>query len=365
MAVTQIRGNVQIMAGTITNTEISASAAIATSKLADAANFILRNGSVAFTADQSMGGFKLTNVANPVSDSDAANKGWVMGVLQGLDVKNSVRVATTTNGALATAYENGDTVDGVTLATGDRILLKDQTAGEENGIYTVNASGAPTRATDADISAEVTSGMFTFVSEGTANAGKGFVLTTADPITLGTTALVFTQFSSAGQVVAGAGLTLTGNTVDVVSANGGIVVNANDIALTVANASLTIVSGGIKITDGTAGQVMVANASGIPTSQTLSGDVTSVSGTGAVTLNASTIVKTANYVVREAPSGSINGSNTAFTLASTPVAGTEQVYLNGILQHPGAGNDYTISGASITYLSAPQTNDKLFVTYLK
>lgn len=76
-------------------------------------------------------------------------------------------------------------------------------------------------------------------------------------------------------------------------------------------------------------------------------------------------VSVANYVVREAPSGSVNGTNTSFTLAATPVAGTEQVYLNGILQEPGEGNDYTISGATITYASAPVTGDRIRVTYLK
>lgn len=72
-----------------------------------------------------------------------------------------------------------------------------------------------------------------------------------------------------------------------------------------------------------------------------------------------------NYVVREAPSGSVNGTNTSFTLASTPVAGTEQVYLNGILQEPGESNDYTISGSTITYASAPASGDRIRVTYLK
>jgi phage-related tail fiber protein len=116
-------------------------------------------------------------------------------------------------------------IDGVTLATGDRILLKDQTTGADNGIYTVNASGAPTRATDADTSAEVTGGMAVWVNEGTTNADTGWIVTTNDVITLGTTALVFSQFSGLGQVTAGTGLTKTGNTISmsvpVSVANGG------------------------------------------------------------------------------------------------------------------------------------------------
>jgi hypothetical protein len=123
-------------------------------------------------------------------------KAYIDGVAIGIDLKNPVRVATTENGTLATAYENGDTIDGVTLATGDRILIKDQTNEEENGIYVVKASGAPDRATDADVSAEVTFGMLCFVLEGTANGNEAWMLTTADPITLDTTELVFTQFAS-------------------------------------------------------------------------------------------------------------------------------------------------------------------------
>lgn len=109
------------------------------------------------------------------------------------DYKNSARAATTANDALATAYENGDVIDGVTLATGDRILLKDQTTGSENGIYTVNATGAPTRAADANTSIAVTAGLVVLVTEGTVNADSIWILTTNDPIVLGTTALVFAR----------------------------------------------------------------------------------------------------------------------------------------------------------------------------
>ena len=109
------------------------------------------------------------------------------------DAKQSVRVASTAAVTLATAFENGDTIDGVVLATGDRILIKDQAAGATNGIYTVNASGAPTRADDADTSAKLTAGMLVYVSEGTANGNSVWALTTDDAITLDTTALVFAE----------------------------------------------------------------------------------------------------------------------------------------------------------------------------
>ncbi|SRR5258706_708072 len=164
--------------------------------------------------------------------NDLVPKSYVDGVAAGMDWKASVRVATTANGTLASAFENGDTVDGVTLATGDRILLKNQSTGAENGIYTVNASGSPTRAIDADASSEVTGGLSVWVNEGTTNADTAWTLTTNDPITLDTTSLVFTQTSGLGQITAGAGLTKTGNTLDVATADTTrIVVNADNIDL--------------------------------------------------------------------------------------------------------------------------------------
>jgi hypothetical protein len=152
---------------------------------------------------------KITNLADPTAAQDAATKAYVDAVAQGLDIKPSVRAATTANGTLATAFANGQTVDGVTLATGNRILIKNQSSGAENGIYTVNASGAPTRATDFDAWAEIPGG-FCFVEEGTTNADTGWACTNNAGGTLGSTAITFTQFSGAGTYTAGTGLTLAG-----------------------------------------------------------------------------------------------------------------------------------------------------------
>lgn len=128
----------------------------------------------------------------------ASNAACGSGSFSLVDWKDSVRVATTGAGTLATSFENGDTIDGVVLATNDRILVKDQASGSENGIYVVAVSGAPTRATDADTSAEVTAGMAVTVTEGTANADKIFTLTTNDPITLGSTSIAFASVGSGG-----------------------------------------------------------------------------------------------------------------------------------------------------------------------
>jgi hypothetical protein len=169
------------------------------------------------------------SVATPTTDGHAATKGYVDAARQGLDVKASVRVASTANVAISTGLEAGDTIDGVTLVAGDRVLLKNQSTASENGIYVAVASGAASRSDDANTSAKVTTGMFTFVAEGTVNADNGFVLTTNDTITLETTGLTFVQFSGAGQVIAGAGLTKSGNTLDVVGTADRITANADSI----------------------------------------------------------------------------------------------------------------------------------------
>ena len=181
-------------------------------------------------------------------DDSLVNKSYVDAVANGLDVKASVKVATTAN--LAATYNNGNgtltassngaiSVDGVTLSVNDRILVKDQTTQTQNGFYKVTATGSGgaafvlTRTPDADAASELTGGAFTFVEEGTANADNGYVLTTNGTPTLGTTNITFEQFSGAGQISAGDGLTKTGNTIDVVGTADKITVSAN--ALTIAS----------------------------------------------------------------------------------------------------------------------------------
>ena len=165
---------------------------------------------------------KVINLATPTSSTDAANKAYVDSVSQGLDVKQSVRVSTTANIDLSTGLEASDVIDGVTLVAGNRVLVKHQTSGADNGLYVVQSSGAAVRADDANVSSEVTAGFFTFVEEGTLYGNTGWVLTTDNPITLGSTALTFTQFSGTGTFTAGSGLTLNGTefSVDVTPASG-------------------------------------------------------------------------------------------------------------------------------------------------
>jgi len=225
-------------------------------------------------------------VAEPSGTTDAASKGYVDGVASGLDVKDSVRVATTAAGTLSSSFANGSTVDGISLATNDRILIQDQVSGAENGIYTVNASGAPTRATDFDADSEVTAGAFTFVEEGTTNADNGFVLTTDGTITVGTTAIAFAQFSGAGSIIAGAGLTKSGSTLNVIAGTG-ITVNANDVQISASYAGQNTITTLGTVATGTWNGTGIANAyvdndltiSGGTVDNSIIGGTTPVAGT--------------------------------------------------------------------------------------
>jgi hypothetical protein len=184
-------------------------------------------------------------VATPTDAAHIATKGYVDAARQGLDVKASVRAATTGAINLSTDLQNGDVLDGVTLVTGDRVLVKNQGSASENGIYVVVASGAASRSSDANGTAdtgELTSGTFTFVEEGTVNFDSGFVVSTNGTITVGTTGIVWTQFSGAGSFEAGDGLSKSGTTVNVnVTANRtAITADAIDIASTyVGQSSIT------------------------------------------------------------------------------------------------------------------------------
>lgn len=179
------------------------------------------------TADYSFGGFKLTNLAEPSSAQDATTKNYVDNAVQGLDAKPSVKAATTANIALTATQ----TIDGIALAVNDRVLVKNQTAPAENGIYVVSAS-AWTRALDINTWLEVPNA-FTFVEEGTTQADTSWVCTSNQAGTIGTTAITFVQFGAASSYTAGNGLLLTGNSFSVVGTANRISVGSSvDIAAT-------------------------------------------------------------------------------------------------------------------------------------
>jgi hypothetical protein len=199
----------------------------------DPAEFAL-NAVGAPTAAVSMATYKITSLGTPTDATDAATKAYVDSVTEGLHIHEAAVAATTANVNLANALENGDTLDGITLATGDRILVKNQTTTSENGIYVVQASGQPTRATDFDTATEVDSGDFIFVYSGTINGSTGWVQTNK-PATIGTDPILFTQFSGAGTYLAGNGLTLTGNSFSI---NTGVTVDLST-AQTLTNKSIS------------------------------------------------------------------------------------------------------------------------------
>ena len=187
------------------------------------------------SADLNANSQKITNLAAPTSSGDAANKAYVDAVSEGLHIHVSVVAATSGNINLSTDLENGDVVDGVTLATGDRVLVKSQSTASQNGIYVVQASGAAVRATDFDAPAEVDGGDFVFVTGGTLYDNTGWVQTSTGVATIGTDPINFTQFSGAGTFLAGDGLTLTGTTFSV------------DVTPTSGNASLTNTGGAVEV----------------------------------------------------------------------------------------------------------------------
>jgi hypothetical protein len=175
------------------------------------------------TANVSFNGNKLTNLADPTATNDAATKNYVDNLTQGLDPKQSVRAATTSNITLSGAQ----TIDGVAVAATDRVLVKSQTTTADNGIYVVVA-GAWTRATDMDTWFEVPSS-YVFVESGTVNADTGWVCTSDPGGTIGTTAITWAQFTGGGAITAGAGLTKTGSVIDVIGTVNRILVNADNI----------------------------------------------------------------------------------------------------------------------------------------
>ena len=237
-----------------------------------------------------MGGNAITNLPAPVNGGDAVNKDYADALANGLSWKTSVAAATTADITLSGAQ----TIDGVALVAGQRVLVKNQTAAEDNGIYVV-AAGAWTRATDMDSTTPVNeiNGAAVFVEQGTLNADTAWVQT-ADVQTLGTDPLVWTQFAGAGAYTAGNGLTLTGNQFSLTSpvsvANGGTA-----LSTTPSNGQLLIGNGtgytlatltdgtGINITEG-AGTITIANTGVLSVTGTTN-QITASPTTGAVVLS--------------------------------------------------------------------------------
>lgn len=289
------------------------------------------------------------NVATPTADNHAANKSYVDSVAQGLDVKDSVRVASTGTVNIGTPASS---MDGVNLNAGDRILLKDQTTQTENGIYEYD-SGGLTRASDMDAAGEFV-GAFFFVEEGTVNSDQGYVMTTDGPITVGTSNIVFTKFTGTGQITAGDALSKSGNTLNVNVDGTYIMVDSND-DLTIKGTSTTgqallsdgsggVAYGAVDLTssDAVSGALGLANGGlGVDASQT-SGKATARTNLGLGTMS----TQDANAVA--ITGGTVDLSGGTLTLANDQLSGDviSGGTIDGASLQGGAG--VTISQFDIT-----------------
>lgn len=264
-----------ILDGSIDDAKIAAGGNIASSKLADGANWIKRDGSVPMTGNFDVGSQKIVNLTTPSATGDAANKSYVDTIIGSLNSAYKYRVVRVASTANVTISNPGTAVfDGVTLSNGDLVLLKNQTAGAENGIYVFNgSSSAMTRNADSDAWNEIP-GSLVDVLEGTVNASTRYKNTNSSTGTLGTTAITY-----------------------------------------------------------------------------------SADNTGNLTA--------ANFVDGETPAGTVNGSNVTFTLANTPVSGSVLLTIENAFMIPGSGNDYTITGATITFATAPLTGERIRANYRK
>ena len=218
----------------------------------------------------------LKDVATPVDPNDAANKAYVDAVAEGLHIHASVKAATTAALTGSVTYDNGtsgvgatltlatplSTLDGYSLVNGDRVLIKNQANAAHNGIYVRTSSTVFTRAADFNTVAEIASGDFLFVSNGTINGNTGYVQT-IPMVTVGTTNITFEQFSGAGTYIAGAGLLFTGNQIDIVlKSDGGLEIVSDELGLksSTAGNGLTFSSGVLNV-GGTASRITVNNDS--------------------------------------------------------------------------------------------------------
>jgi len=333
---------------------------------ADALKLNLTGGTL--SGALAMGTNKITGLGTPTADADAVTKSYVDAIAQGIDAKASVVAASTANLTLSAAQ----TIDGVSVIAGDRVLVKDQTTTANNGIY-LCASGSWTRTTDADTYAELVAA-YTFVEGGTVNANNGFICTIPTSGTLGSTSITFAQFSGAGQITAGAGLTKTGNTLDVGTASSSrIVVNSDNIDLAVSGVtastykSVTVDTYG-RITSGT--NPTTISGFGITDAYTkteidtsLSGKLSTTGGTmsGAIAMGTSKITglgdptnnqdaATKTYV--DGILGSATSAATSAAAAATSASNASTSASNASTSAGNASTSATASAASATASAA-------------
>jgi hypothetical protein len=315
---------------------------------------------------------RITNLAEPSADSDAATKYYVDAARSGLDVKNSVKAATTANITLS----NTQTIDGVALSVGDRVLVKDQTTASQNGIYVV-ASSSWTRSTDADAPAELNPGTFVFVEQGTINDNTGFVVVSDSVVTIGTDDINWTLFSASGTLIAGNGLSKNGYTLEVnVAGSGGIELSSDALQLksTIAGTGLDYASGVLSLETTLAGLGLTYTAGVIDLNVATNGGLeldgsdnlqlkSTVAGTGlTLTSGVLDVIGTADRITANANSIDIAstyvGQNTITTLG-TITTGTWQGSVIAAL-YGGTGQS-SYSTGDLLVASGASTLSKLTV----
>lgn len=258
---------------TVTTTELNKLAGV-TEGVGAASKVVILDPSL----NLNIGSGRISSTATPTADAHLATKKYVDDVAQGLDVKASAHVATT-EPLPSVAYNNGSSgvgatltsnnnvgliIDGHTLAVGESVLVKNQAAALQNGLYRVTAAGGEdspfilTRRTDADSGTEFSAGSFVFIEQGTTNGSTGWVLSTSGAITIGTTALTFSQFSSAGVADAGNGLQKSGTTLSVKTVSSSRIAVSSD-GVDLATSGVTATTDGVVFTVDTYGRITAAS----------------------------------------------------------------------------------------------------------
>ena len=347
MSQMQIRGSTQILAGTIPASAFVSSLALPTSQLAQGSLFLTSTGTVAMTAPLNMGGYTAINGGSPVNSTDLVIKSYVDGLINGFSIHPLCLVMSTTN---VSSLSGLQTIDGVVLAVGNRVLLTGQTTGSQNGPW-VAESGAWTRPTDW-YSGEVLSGAQYFIlsPSGTTYKNTKWYCTNTGNITVDTTATVFTQDLSGTSYSNGSGLSLTGTTFAVKTGNGLGFDGSNNVQIVPNGTSLNVSSSGIQISNGIAGQVMVAGTGGAAGFATMSGDA-SMASNGAITL--ATVASAGTY-------GSVTINAKGLAIGGSPICGvtnggTGASSLTGVIKGNGtsamtaatAGVDYSAGTSSL------------------
>lgn len=378
-----INAAAQVKFGSVVN-DLLADSTITLSKLVEGANLFKKDGSVAMTGNLDAGGNRIINGADAIADQDFVTLSQLHSAVSGLDTKESVVAATDANIDLATGGLL--TIDTIALQDGDRVLVKSQTNAAENGIY-IAASGAWTRAEDHNSTDNISEGNFVFVEEGPTFAGSGWVMSAPSDITLGTTDLTWTQFSQAGVLSAGAGLSKDGMVLNV-NIGDGVTLTADAITIQASDSTISVGPAGIQVAANSLGDAHFGDGALSLAKLAKGADIILRDGTVAMTANLNlggfkavgmadgtadsdganvgqmnsaidgAITKWEHNIV---PAGTKDGVNTTFTLPSTPL-NKESIdfFYNGQLVDT---DDLTLSGDDVTLPIAPASNDTIRASY--